>query len=167
MANKPTSIFTFLNPESSLIPGILCDLQNFTAIFCKCCRMSSWIVIIKFQIFSQASDFLNRFFCWFWQDISTFITVYISFSCRRNVETLFLHEILCSVEPFFPEIHPMSLCAPWSKIMSSLKVLSKLRFLSYRKNKWCVSFPKIPSFNEIIKFVKLIDPITITNKIPG
>ena len=51
----------FLVFESILSPDIMCYIQNSTSVWCRLYRTSPWIVIFKFQIVSQASDFLKEF----------------------------------------------------------------------------------------------------------
>ena len=151
--------------ESSLSPDILCYIQNFTAIFCRCCRTSLWVCIIKLQIVSQYSGLLNSVSCWFCQYISTFLTVYLSFSYQRNLDTLFMSVILCYVESnFVINLTNQPLCSLVQDIFHS-QISLKTIILSYWTNNWQVSFPNKPTLNELPMLVKLVNQIPIVNRI--
>ena len=119
------------------------------------------------HIFGSFSSlrFYDIFSHLFWKYSSTFLTVSRSYCSQRNLYTIFLPVILSSVKSNFVKNYPMSLCVPTSKIIATVKVLSKILFLSYRTKISQSYFPKKPSITKILVFVKLIYPILITNRI--
>ena len=68
---KPISMFFSLSFEYSLRPVVIISLQKNTYICCRHCRKFLWIIIIKFLVVSQASNFLIYFLVDFVKMVST------------------------------------------------------------------------------------------------